>query len=614
MASQLTMNVTGIDTETIIQELMKIERRPLTALEARQQAIADKKAAWAAIKDKLDSLSSKITPLLERTLFDKKAVSVQEPSVVTVQASTTAIPGSYDLSVTSLAVAQVVQSKSFQSPDQSLGFSGTLVLNGKSISVTAADSLTAIAQKINATTGVGVTASVMQVSSSDYRLILTSQSTGTANEMTFGGDTTLLKDSLGIIVTVNGVDQPNEIRAAQDAVFSVNGVQFIRSSNQVSDAIPGLTLTLLEARDPVTGQGGKTSFTVKYDDDAVVSCVKSFVDEYNSFLDLVTKYNSWDPEAKKGSLLFGDPLLLRLLNEIRRVIFGEIKGAVPNYNFVGSVGLSTGSGSTFSRDGKITLDEAKLREALGKNRDAVAILFGAKAMNVALSSNGSTAQASSYYSAEFAPDGAINGVSTSDLWGSAGGGWNDGTQADFTNDWLRINFGTLRTIDTINVYTLDSATYPASAYGIRDFSIEYYDGSSWKQLASYTGNTQGMVSASFEPVTTDSIRIVVKNSNDGQYSRITEVEAFNKSDGVFNILRDTIQKYTAYDGFLDLRQAQLDSQDKSIARQIENLQRRLDMRLASLRRQFTALETMLMKMNSQGLWLAQQIQGFSTNA
>lgn len=611
MDSLLTVNVTGIDTESIIQELMKIERQPVVLLESKQKIIDDKRSAWDTIKTKLDSLSSTLTPLLSSTTFYAKTVSISDTSVVTVEAGTSANIGTYDIEVVSLAQSQVVQSASFTAPDQSLNISGTVTLNGKSITIASTDTLNSIADKINAIEDIGVNASVLQVEPNDYRLVLTSTSTGTANIMSFEGDMTAWQE-LGVVDSSN---VPNEVRAAQDATFFINGIQFTRSSNEVDDAIEGLTINLLQAKDPVTGQGGKASFSVGFDDDSIVDYVKSFIDEYNAFLDTVSEYNSWDSETMTSGILFGDPLLQRLLQEIRQVIFKEVEGSPEDFRFLGAVGLSTGSGSTFSREGKLSLDEAKLREALQENRDAVAVLFGAKTVNVALASNGSTATATSTYSTDFAPENVINGNTSSALWGSPGGGWMDGTPNDFSQDILEISFGTLRTIDTVKVYTLDSTTYPASSYGIRDFSIEYLDPDTgqWSLISSFSQNTQGMVSASFDALTTEKIRVVVNASNDGTYSRIIEVEAYAKNDGAFNKLSETIQKYTAADGFLDLRESELEAEDESIARQIENLERRLDMRLSALRKQFTALEVMLTKLNTQGMWLSQQLESLTVS-
>jgi len=81
------------------------------------------------------------------------------------------------------------------------------------------------------------------------------------------------------------------------------------------------------------------------------------------------------------------------------------------------------------------------------------------------------------------------------------------------------------------------------------------------------------------------------------------------SEGILDGFRQVLQMYVAHDGFLPLREATLDSQNKDISRQIENLERRLEVRLMNLRRQFTALEALLMQMNTQSIFIAQQIQG-----
>ncbi len=85
------------------------------------------------------------------------------------------------------------------------------------------------------------------------------------------------------------------------------------------------------------------------------------------------------------------------------------------------------------------------------------------------------------------------------------------------------------------------------------------------------------------------------------------------SEGILVNLQKALQMYVSYDGFLPVKDAQLESQDKDISRQIENLERRLELRLANLKRQFTALEGLLAQMDSQGLWLAQQVQGLYGN-
>ncbi|MGI6626874.1 MAG: flagellar filament capping protein FliD [Bacillota bacterium] len=451
MSSRISMNVTGLDTETIIQELMKLERRPLAVLESKKDLVANKKTAWNGIKSKLESIISKMKPLLERSIFEAKGAKVRDPGIMSATVSEAAVPGDYDIEVVALARPHVIQSDPFtQAPDAALEVSGTISMSLEGLEtepflleITQSDSLNSIAARINAFEGAGVKASVLEVHPSEYSLVLTAELTG--KQIMFDAE-----NCLGL-ATVSGCEPAQ-------AAFKLNGITFTRNSNSVSDAIPGVSFDLLRV--------GQTSFTIDYDNDAVVKTVKEFIDEYNSLLDMTGKYNSWDPDTKKSGLLFGDPLLQRLLFQIRQAIFSEIAHELPGFRFVGQIGISTGSLGSFSRDGRLSLDEAKLRGALSTDRNAVASL-------------------------------------------------------------------------------------------------------------------------------------------------LSEDQA--GPEGILVNLRKTMEMYTAYGGFLPVKDAQLASQDKDISRQIQNLERRLELRLANLKRQFTALEVLLTKMDSQRLWLAQQIQGLYGN-
>jgi len=158
-------------------------------------------------------------------------------------------------------------------------------------------------------------------------------------------------------------------------------------------------------------------------------------------------------------------------------------------------------------------------------------------VNLALAANGATLTASSTYGAGYAPSGANDG-NRRGKWG-AGGGWNDAT-AGTGPDWLQADFGTLRTVAEIDVFTLqDDYTNPLeptrdmtfSRYGITDFEVQYWTGSTWQTVpgGSVTGNNKVWRSFTFTPVTTSSVRVLVVNALGG-YSRITELEAYSAAD------------------------------------------------------------------------------------
>ena len=154
--------------------------------------------------------------------------------------------------------------------------------------------------------------------------------------------------------------------------------------------------------------------------------------------------------------------------------------------------------------------------------------------NIALSSAGSIATASStYVNGGYAASSAIDGEHKGLNWGN-NGGWNDNTRATYP-DTLEINLGVTRSIDEIRVYTLqnnyqnpvepDTST-PADLYGILDFDVQYWNGTSWVTVpgGSVTGNDKAMRIFSFPTITTTKIRVVVNNAR-SNWSRILEVEA-----------------------------------------------------------------------------------------
>jgi hypothetical protein len=124
-------------------------------------------------------------------------------------------------------------------------------------------------------------------------------------------------------------------------------------------------------------------------------------------------------------------------------------------------------------------------------------------------------------------------------WGSGSGGWNDATPNVFP-DWIEVDFGGVRTIKWINVFTLpdDYKNAPEpdleqtfSRYGITDFDAEYWTGRSWRTVpgGAIRRNRNVWRMISFPVLATNRIRVVVRNGLGGA-SRITEIEAFHVND------------------------------------------------------------------------------------
>lgn len=157
--------------------------------------------------------------------------------------------------------------------------------------------------------------------------------------------------------------------------------------------------------------------------------------------------------------------------------------------------------------------------------------------NVALAANGASAAASSSHSSGAYPASAvINGDSIGNTWGTSTGGWNDGTRAAYP-DLFEVTFAGARIINEIAVVTLqngwqNATTAPdentlATAEGILDFVVEYWDGSAWVAIpnGSVTGNDRARRRFTFAAITTTKIRVNITNARNN-WSRLVEVEAW----------------------------------------------------------------------------------------
>ncbi|TDD94384.1 discoidin domain-containing protein [Jiangella asiatica] len=136
---------------------------------------------------------------------------------------------------------------------------------------------------------------------------------------------------------------------------------------------------------------------------------------------------------------------------------------------------------------------------------------------------GEQATASSTH-ANFDVCGAVDGNTDSDQWDTATG-WNDGTSGTFPDTYDVALAGPVA-VGRIETWTLDSTRYPAARYGLRDFDVQVRVDGAWRTVDAVRGNSAGHVTSTFAPVTADAVRIVGLASNNGDYSRLVEIEAF----------------------------------------------------------------------------------------
>ncbi len=169
--------------------------------------------------------------------------------------------------------------------------------------------------------------------------------------------------------TTSGTDARSaELQAGQNATFNVNGITLSRASNTVTDAVQGVTLNLLEAE-----AGQLVNIKVDKDDtSALRGNIQSFVDEFNSVMDLINEQSAYDRDSGQGGPLTGDSTLMSVQAELRSLITSDIEGLAEGFNALVLVGIS------FDRSGHLNIDEDRLTTALDENLEDVRKLFVAQ--------------------------------------------------------------------------------------------------------------------------------------------------------------------------------------------------------------------------------------------
>ncbi len=346
---------TGINPDTLIEGLTKLNQRRIDALKAQESKVAAKQSAFAAIQGKVFDLQSKAAALARSVggSFDGRKATSSDATAVTATAGTAALPGTYSLTVISLAQANQIASGGFADPTTQIK-QGTLTLQVGSGAVTTVtvdgrnNTLQGLADSINAAGG-DVRASIINDGSeTPYRLVLTASKTGEANQI----------QATANLTAGTGADfapKAATIQEASDAVVKVGSGDLppVKSAtNQLNNLIPGVSINLLRA------DGKPITLSVAADTAAASKGVQDFVTSYNAVIDFVNQQSAFDAKTQTGGALLGNRDAGDLMNDLSAVLAVAVPGVSTADNRLSSVGLS------LDNKGKLVLDQTKLDRAL----------------------------------------------------------------------------------------------------------------------------------------------------------------------------------------------------------------------------------------------------------
>jgi flagellar hook-associated protein 2 len=361
--------ITGLDTNALIAGLVKAEQGPINLLQGQKVTLQAQQGVYTALVSGLADLKGAAQSLSLSKDFNKKSATSSDSTVLTASADSTALAGNNTIIVDTLAKAKSIESTSFTSSTDSIG-TGTLTIQIGSTSTaitidTSNNTLAGLKSAINSS-GAAVTASIVNIGTSatpDYRLVVQSKDTGIANAVSITG------------ALAGGADPfaggGQVVQDAADAVLSVNGLTITRSSNTISDVVPGVTFTLLREGDHdglISSADASANVTVAVDGSAIQSSIKDFVDSYNAVNKIVNDQFALNPDTKRQGALGGDAALRGVISRLRQEISAS-GGIGAGLQYLSDIGI------TFGSNGSLTMDEAKLSDALQKDPTGVANLF-----------------------------------------------------------------------------------------------------------------------------------------------------------------------------------------------------------------------------------------------
>ncbi|HEU0316970.1 MAG TPA: flagellar filament capping protein FliD, partial [Solirubrobacteraceae bacterium] len=357
MALQLGGLASGLDTDTIVAQLMTAERQPRTRLAQQQSVVQARQRVLGDIATKLRTLQDAMDALSSPALYaDTQTVESGDPTKVTATRTSGTGPGGYTIAVTQLASATQT-SYTWTDPASDWQVGGATIHAGTSLD----DAVGIINGDANAT---------VYAADVGGRLVLTNRQTGATPIDTGTG------------APLSGAQE----RLGRNAQWSLDGVaQPDSATNTITNGILGLTLTLKAPTTGVTVTVGAPAT----DAGAVTDKVKDLVSAYNDAMDLVrsrleeetVKAPTTDADRAKG-VLRGDPMLSALMTNLRRSLSDTIGGSPAGMSSLADLGITTGapSGSAaYSKDsvaGRLVLDETKLSAALSANPGGVRRLLG----------------------------------------------------------------------------------------------------------------------------------------------------------------------------------------------------------------------------------------------
>ena len=328
---RMTGMYSGMDTESIVSQLVKTKSTKVTNLKNEQKKLEWKQTAWQDLNSKIYNMYSKTLSNLRLTsAYSKKSTVSSDSTKATVVASEGAVNGTQTLQVNKLAKSGYLTGAKLDGKTTTTtgtdGKDATKVVNWETTDKLSEIDSNLTGKTISLTTGTGTDAKTTDIEitadmtindlvakfkdagvnasfdTTNQRFFINSTGTGSAKNFTLSSDDSTALASLGLdpnatYTDINGSKNSCVKIEGQDAEIVLNGATFVSDSNTFS--INGLTINTLGVTDE------EISLVTSTDYDGIYNTIKDFLTEYNDLINEMDKLYNAD-SARKYDMLTND--------------------------------------------------------------------------------------------------------------------------------------------------------------------------------------------------------------------------------------------------------------------------------------------------------------------
>lgn len=356
--------ISGLDTTSLINQLLQAEAAPQSALKSKVSEARAAVTAYQGVNTRYAALLTAAESVAESDTW-MTPTATSSSSSVKATASADASLGRLDFDVTATAKSHSLATGTFADinelvPAWPAMLTGTK--GGVAFSITATDnSVAGVINAINTATGLngaslGLTATLVQVSPGTYRLQVSAKESGDASQFTL--------DGLGTTSTV---------RTGSDATIDLGGGLVVRSStNTFTDVLPGTTFTVSKVETGV-------SVAAEVTPESMADKVAAMVNAANAALSEAAKYTTYDATTRRGGVLLGESTI--------RTLQSDTLGAV---NAIAGAGSPGTAGIALDRNGKFTFDRSRFLSLMAEDPARAQALAAGVASSLAAVAKGAT--------------------------------------------------------------------------------------------------------------------------------------------------------------------------------------------------------------------------------